>query len=207
MTRTPFRFPRQGAVLPAPGPRVRAAFTLIELLIVVSIIAILASIAVPNFLEAQVRAKVARVKADFSTLALAIESYRVDNNNYLETDVRDRWRRFDPLTTPIAYISQVPKDPFLPKGDWHEDNFIDWDPRHGYYKLGCTPLAKPSRWALSSNGPDLDEDSVPIRFYPGYSDSVFMTQDPNYNFAIYDPTNGTVSNGDVWRLSDRALNS
>jgi prepilin-type N-terminal cleavage/methylation domain-containing protein len=36
-------------------------FTLIELLIVVAIIAILAAIAVPNFLEAQVRAKVSRV--------------------------------------------------------------------------------------------------------------------------------------------------
>ena len=86
-----------------------------------------------------------------------------------------------------------------------EENYTDWGPRHGFYKMGCTPLAHPSRWALSSNGPDLDEDSVPIRFYPGYSDDIFMTLDPDFNFAIYDPTNGTVSNGDVWRLSDRQL--
>ena len=46
---------------------------MIELLIVVAIIAILALIAVPNFLEAQVRAKVSRVKSDMRNVATALE--------------------------------------------------------------------------------------------------------------------------------------
>ncbi len=58
------------------------AFTLIELLIVVAIIAILAAIAVPNFLEAQTRAKVARVKADMRTIATAVETYHIDYDAY-----------------------------------------------------------------------------------------------------------------------------
>ena len=57
-------------------------FTLIELLIVVAIIAILAAIAVPNFLEAQTRSKVSRVKSDLRTYATALESYYIDNNTY-----------------------------------------------------------------------------------------------------------------------------
>ena len=57
-------------------------FTLIELLIVVAIIAILAAIAIPNFIEAQVRSKVSRAKADMRSIATALEGYRVDNTGY-----------------------------------------------------------------------------------------------------------------------------
>lgn len=60
----------------------KKAFTLIELLIVVAIIAILAAIAVPNFLEAQTRAKIARVQSDQRTYSTALETYYIDNNSY-----------------------------------------------------------------------------------------------------------------------------
>src|SRR5688572_413076 len=55
-------------------------FTLIELLIVVVIIAILAAIAAPNFLQAQTRTKVSRVMADMKSVVTAVRSYEVDNN-------------------------------------------------------------------------------------------------------------------------------
>ena len=105
----------------------RRAFTLIELLIVVAIIAILAAIAVPNFLEAQTRAKTARAKSDLRTLAVAIESYRVDSNDYpyIQADggPGTEWQApfgFPPgrtagpagLTTPTAYLTSALRDAF-----------------------------------------------------------------------------------------------
>ena len=57
-------------------------FTLIELLIVIAIILILISIALPNFLEAQIRAKVTRAQGDMNSLATALESYQIDWKMY-----------------------------------------------------------------------------------------------------------------------------
>jgi len=103
-----------------------SAFTLVELLIVVATIAILAAIAVPNFLEAQVRAKVSRAKNDMRSLATAIESYRVDGNSYPpdlpfgepgnlpapfgSTSVPDPASLMR-LTTPIAYLTSLSANP------------------------------------------------------------------------------------------------
>src|SRR2546423_10620359 len=87
-------------------------FTLIELLIVVAIIAILAAIAVPNFLEAQMRAKVSASKANQRSLATGIESYRVDNGatppgpQYGMSSYYF-WRQgfTQAMTSPVPYIS------------------------------------------------------------------------------------------------------
>jgi prepilin-type N-terminal cleavage/methylation domain-containing protein len=70
--------PKKGGI----NMRKSRGFTLIELLIVVAIIAILAAIAVPNFLEAQTRSKVSRVMADHRSIATGLEAYYIDNNQY-----------------------------------------------------------------------------------------------------------------------------
>jgi prepilin-type N-terminal cleavage/methylation domain-containing protein len=59
-----------------------SGFTLIELLIVVVIIGILASIAIPKFANTKEKAYVASMKADLRNLVTAQESYAADNQIY-----------------------------------------------------------------------------------------------------------------------------
>ena len=66
--------------------RCSVAFTLIELLIVVAIIGILATVALPNFLEARMKAERAQCAGNLHTLGLALALYRVDFNRYPPAD-------------------------------------------------------------------------------------------------------------------------
>ena len=177
--------------------RCQLGFTLIELLVVVAIISILAAIGLPNFLEAQVRAKVARAKNDLRMLATALEAYHVDNHGYPQANFVPRFRRFLPLSTPIAYISTIPSDPFNSTDPGH-GSF----PGRAQYQFGSMPLDNACRWALASDAPDLRGDTEPIRFYPGYSPGLFFGQVTGFDYTLYDPTNGTVSKGDIFRASD-----
>ncbi len=120
----------------------RSSFTLIELLIVVAIIGILAAIAVPNFMNAQMRAKIARCYSDMHSLTVAIQAFTIDNGVMLvdirddDTKVgidrlrdifrgvsgqgssdRDFTKILIPLTTPVSYMGTIPKDPFAYKSD------------------------------------------------------------------------------------------
>ena|SRR5213594_3784027 len=62
--------------------RHQAGFTLIELLIVVAIIGLIASIALPNLMKAMDRARQSKTLADMKAIGNALESYAVDNNTY-----------------------------------------------------------------------------------------------------------------------------
>ncbi len=175
------------------------AFTLIELLIVVAIIGILAAIAIPNFLEAQVRSKMSAVKSDHRTLATALEAYYADNNaypeDYAEFELAGGYGQ-GRLTTPIAYISSVPRDVFGGYIDSSNGKHIIT------YTLGTEPDANPSRWMLTSSGPNRIDECSPTFGYPGYSPDIFDNPASGYLYLRYDPTNGSVSAGDIIRVSD-----
>ena len=162
------------------------AFTLIELLIVVAIIGILAAIAVPNFMNAQVRAKIARVYSDFKSLGTAIEMYRMDNNQY---PGGDHWKtgtswwmkhtyRYHVLTTPIAYITTIPIDPFQTSKPQVLNTALEsiWDGGYVYDDVSRTDntmvvYGKNYSYTVRSPGPTLDWSLAHASYVNYYSAS------------------------------------
>lgn len=174
-------------------------FTLVELLVVVAIISILASIALPNFQNAQIKAKVTAAFAEMRSLATAIEAYQLDHNTYpldgndtMERDERlfDQMRIQRVLTTPTVYISEIPEDIFHTRDTHSHDPLVaryfqsrpPWP--YVYRTKGnvVTHRGVPRGYNLFSFGPDQ------------VFDNASMTED---NFIIYDPSNGVVSAGDI----------
>jgi prepilin-type N-terminal cleavage/methylation domain-containing protein len=58
----------------------RGGFTLVEIMIVVAIIALLASIAVPNFLRSRKRSQATQVLEDLRLIDAAVDQYAIENN-------------------------------------------------------------------------------------------------------------------------------
>jgi prepilin-type N-terminal cleavage/methylation domain-containing protein len=60
--------------------RKNRGFTLVEIMIVVAIIALLASIAVPNFLRARKRSQASRILEDLRVISAAVDQYAIEYN-------------------------------------------------------------------------------------------------------------------------------
>jgi len=132
-------------------------FTLIELLVVITIIGILAAIALPNYIKAKDKAKEAEVKANLHTIQISLERYMTDNGEYPEyliggdIEAWSHWHSVNDQTDALNalvqdpliiydYITSYPMNPFVGDGQvilkststLPDPQQGDGDPRFGY---------------------------------------------------------------------------
>ncbi len=169
----------------------RLGFTLIELLIVVAIIGILAAIAVPNFLNARMRATIARMESDLKALGEALLMYRLDNRCYFDQMGGNPHQELRRLTTPIAYIVSIPQDPY------RRSNAVYTSVTSNYDYSAYGPDKCKTDWLLHGIGPDTDEDIGVSSYGPRTSDL--------FKGLLYQISNGIVSSGDVIHTSWHGL--
>jgi general secretion pathway protein G len=100
-------------------PRGHGGFTLLEVLVVVAILAILATIIVPKIMKRPEEARRTKAIMDVKAIETALNLYRLDNGNYPSTEQGLDALVTKPTTGVIpknwkeeGYLDKVPKDPW-----------------------------------------------------------------------------------------------
>ena len=89
--------------------RLYGGFTLLELMIVISVMMILMAVAVPLYQHHVIQAREAVLKQNLETLRKVLEQYRLDKGQSPQS--------LDDLVT-AGYLPKIPVDPMTGKSDW-----------------------------------------------------------------------------------------
>src|SRR3954465_11110461 len=90
-------------------PHSQSGFTLLELIIVISMILILLSVAIPNYVKSIARSKEAVLRDDLFQLRSLIDQYTLDKNQAPQA--------LDDAVPP-GYLRSIPKDPMTGEANW-----------------------------------------------------------------------------------------
>jgi general secretion pathway protein G len=99
--------------------RSQLGFTLIEVMVVIAIIGIMATLIVPQIMSKPNEARVIAAKQDINSLVQALKLYRLDNSRYPTTEQGLSALVAKPTSEPIpqnwnpnGYVDRQPKDPW-----------------------------------------------------------------------------------------------
>ena len=137
----------------SPKRRARLGFSLIEIMVVVATIALLVTIAIPQFQRYQMRAKSAEVRANLAAIRVVEDSYYSENG---------------------AYISAAPEPPTVPglqKADFNASGsdfaVLGWAPESDvFFSYGVQTSADGAAFTADA-GADIDGDGI-VQFW-GYA--------------------------------------
>lgn len=120
----------------------RAGFTLIEVLLVMVIIAILASVVVPKFTKRSQQAKETAAQSDIANLELALDSFEIDTGRYPTNTEGIKALVKEPVNTQDDW-----KGPYLKRG-------VPTDPWGNEYNFKQPGQYNENGYDLWSSGPD-----------------------------------------------------
>jgi general secretion pathway protein G len=114
-------------------------FSLIEIMVVIVILGILASLVVPKIMSRPEQARIVKVKQDILSIQNALDLYKLDNGDYPTTDQGLEALVTQPTTGPEpmqwqAYLKVLPKDPwgrpylYLNPGEHGEVDIFSYGP-------------------------------------------------------------------------------
>ena len=124
--------------------RAKAGFTLVEILVVIIVIAILATLVAPNVFRHVGRAKDSTARAQIEMLSAAVDAYRLDNDQYPTTEQG------------LAALQAKPNAPPTPR-DWRGPYLkreVPLDPWGRPYLYRSPGTANPESYDLLTFGRD-----------------------------------------------------
>ena len=124
--------------------RGQQGFTLVELLLVLVILGILASIVLPKFTNRTKQAKVAATQTQIATFKTALDAYEVDNGYYPKGK------------NGLMDLIQQPRDAQGWRGPYLQADAIPLDPWGNAYIYDCPGRHNPTGYDISSLGPPDD---------------------------------------------------
>lgn len=172
----------------------KPTFTLLELVLVAGVVAVLATVAMPNYVDARLRAQTADVQVELNAVTSALLRYRVDTNAFPQVATYShaalgRLERTEFLNfTPIDKFKSIFPDEYRRSSfylDYREVNL-------GYTSNGISPagvsapISGPRAMYVGSVGPD------------GFQE--FHNMFEMYIPTHYSTSNGLRSNGEIFKI-------